>query len=336
MKIAFGDIIGAKKWDEFIENNSSDFGLLQSWNWGEFQIGLGRKIIRLAVTDEKKNILGLAQIIKQPLRFGRNYFYLPRGPIICSENADQALEFILVEIKKMARQEKVIFLRLDPAWLENSANQQRLKKYNCFYSGQVQPQKTLILDLNKSEDELSSRLKSKTRYNIKVAQKHCIKIDEGDNYFEDFWSLTVKTGERDNITTHPKAYYQKMLSALSASGKLKLIIAKYDNKPVAANLVAYFGKWCVYLHGASDYAYRDKMAPYLLQWEAILDAKARGFKYYDFWGADEAKWPGVTRFKIGFAPQNELVSYVGSWDLVYDKFWSNLYSLIKKIKFLKL
>ncbi|MFA5047452.1 MAG: peptidoglycan bridge formation glycyltransferase FemA/FemB family protein [Patescibacteria group bacterium] len=330
MKIVDGDKIGQEKWDGFIKNNSSDFGLLQSWNWGDFQSSLGKKVFRLVVVDDRDKILAVALIIKQKLKFGRSYFYLPRGPVMADN--PEVLNFLFAEIKKLAKAEKVIFLRFDPAWLDNSVNQQILKDWGFLCSGQVQPQKTLILDLTQSEDKLSAQLKPKTRYNIKVAQKHCVKIDEGDNYFEDFWSLTVKTGKRDNITTHSKVYYQKMLSTLSPMARLKLIVAKYDNKPVAANLVAYFGAWCVYLHGASDYAYRDKMAPYLLQWEAILDAKARGLKYYDFWGADEAKWPGVTRFKIGFAPQNKLVSYVGSWDLVYDKFWFKLYNLIKKIK----
>lgn len=116
-----------------------------------------------------------------------------------------------------------------------------------------------------------------------------------------------------------------MLKVLSSNGIAKIIVAKYQDKIIATNLVIFFNDWCVYLHGASNYDYRDKMAPYLLQWETIKKAKQQGKKYYDFWGVDEKKWPGVTRFKYGFAPNQDLTQYIGAWDEVYDAMWYNIY-----------
>ena len=167
-------------------------------------------------------------------------------------------------------------------------------------------------------------MKPKTRYNIKIAEKHRIKIDQGKEYFEDFWELMKKTSKRDQFVSHPKEYYLKM------SDFMEIMVAKYEDKVIAANLTVFFGDWCVYLHGASDYNFRDKMAPYLLQWETIKKAKKQGKKHYDFWGVDEKKWPGVTRFKTGFSPKTGFAEYAGAWDEAYASLWYGLYKLIKR------
>ena len=152
---------------------------------------------------------------------------------------------------------------------------------NAQHLGQVQPKQTLILDITKTEEELLAQMKSKTRYNIKVAQKHCVQIDEGKQYLDDFIRLTKKTAERDEFTSHSDNYYRQMFEALSPEGIMKLFVAKDEDKVIVANLVIFFGDWSVYLHGASDYDFRNKMAPYLLQWETIQLAKSHDKKYYD-------------------------------------------------------
>ena len=72
------------------------------------------------------------------------------------------------------------------------------------------------------------------------------------------------------------------------------------------------------------------MAPHLLQWHAIKLAKANGQKYYDFHGIDEARWPGVTRFKLGFGGFE--VNYPGTFDLVYDPGWYSIYKMVRKVR----
>ncbi len=74
---------------------------------------------------------------------------------------------------------------------------------------------------------------------------------------------------------HPESYYRKMFETIPAE-ILKLYMAEYENKIIAANIVIHYGNTATYLHGASDNEYRNVMAPYLLQWQAILDAKKAG------------------------------------------------------------
>jgi len=362
MKAIFCDIKEREQWDDFVKKNSFDFGLLQSFSWGDFvgQVqSLSRakpkdpkskvqscNVFRLAVIDEGENFLAVAQIIKQKLPLGQSYFYLPRGPVFRLSGEKflifnpstslgtsfqfSILEFLFAEIKKLAQKEKAIFLRFDPPW-KPPLNLLLIKGEKIKNSGQVQPPATLILDLTLPAEQLLAQMKPKTRYNIKVAQKHCLTIDEGENYFSDFWRLMEVTARRDQFIPHVRNYYQTMLEVLGKGGELKLIVAKDGDKAIAANLVIFYGDWCVYLHGASDYNSREKMASYLLQWEAMLTAKSQGKKYYDFWGVDEKKWPGITRFKQSFAPQKKITQYLGSWDIIYRPAWYRLYRLIKKL-----
>jgi len=316
------DNLHSREWDDFVQKNAQDGGFLQSWQWGEFQKSLGRMIYRLAVLDNKE-VVAAALAVRHKLPGGLNYIYLPRGPVVKANlgilhSREQILKLIFQQIRLKASPLASIFLRLDPPL--NSAAP--LVKLGAQPSGQVQPQQTLILDLSASQEQLLAKMKPKTRYNIKVAEKHGVEIIySGKEDLEIFWQLLVKTSDRDRITSHPKNYYARMLSLPD----VRLVLARYQNKVIAGNIMAFFGKYCYYLHGASDYDYRDKMAPYLLQWRMIKDAKEQGCRWYDFWGADENKWPGVTRFKVGFAPQTTLTEYVGAYDLIYNKFLYRLY-----------
>src|SRR3989344_2387071 len=363
MQVISGDNLTKDKWNNFVAESANDFGLLQSWEWGDFQASLGRQVFKVAVVNGD-DILALALIIKQPLKLGRSYFYIPRGPVlrhsiisdispnfsvipakagiqvnntgspINSLNSEFSgiTNILFQELEKLAKQEKAIFLRLDPAWLDPPLPPRFVRQEKLRYVGPVQPKSTLILDLTKSEDELLSKMKPKTRYNIKVAKKNKIVIDKGEKYFEDFWALMQKTSGRQEIKSHSKNYYQKLLSILGQTKLAELIVAKFENKVIAANIIININHWSVYLYGASDYAYRSQMAPYLLHWQSIIEAKKSGAKHYDFWGVDEKKWPGITRFKNSFDPEKKFTGYTGAWDQVYSELWYNIYNLMRNLK----
>jgi lipid II:glycine glycyltransferase (peptidoglycan interpeptide bridge formation enzyme) len=107
-----------------------------------------------------------------------------------------------------------------------------------------------------------------------------------------------------------------------------------NNDIIAANLMVFYGDTATYLHGASNYAFRALMAPNLLQWNLIQEAKKRGFKYYDFHGIapnenPKHPWAGVTRFKKGFG--GEIANYPGTYDFIYETGWYKIYKLFRKI-----
>ncbi|MFA6228196.1 MAG: peptidoglycan bridge formation glycyltransferase FemA/FemB family protein [Patescibacteria group bacterium] len=334
MKLEKNFNLNRNSWEKFVSANAGDGGLLQSWGWGEFQQSYGRKIWRLAWMDGTE-IRAVALVVRQPLPGGFNYFYLPRGPIIEAKAClavgqttglkPQIFANVLSGLKELAETEKAIFIRMDPAWEEADV----LAANKLRFGGQVQPRSTLVLDLTEAAENLLKAMKPKTRYNIKVAQKHGIKIATGAKPQEDlgeFMALMKQTAKRDNIAAHSENYYRRMLER----PEITLVFARAEGQAVAAAIMAFYGDWCYYLHGASAYEAREKMAPYLLQWEMIKEAQNRGCKYYDFFGADPDRWPGVTRFKVGFAPQRPLTQYVGAYDLIVNPLLYFFYKLIRR------
>lgn len=288
---------------------------LQSSNWLEFQKSLGRKVWQIDSVG----------IIKHNLPFGKSYLYAPR--LRFSSFGGQArCEDWINRIKQIAKKEKAIFLKLE---FEDDVDEKLLKNFRK--SPNIQPKKTLILDITKSEQELLNQMHYKTRYNIKLADKKGISVKRDKSKFEDFWQLIQETSKRDGFRPHLKEYYRGILEI----PEVELFSAEYPasgaskNKIIAANIMVFYDKQAIYLHGASDYEHRNLMAPHLLQWEQIKEAKKRGCIEYDFWGIDEKKWLGVTRFKKGF--EGKEIAYPGAYDLVFQPIWYKIYQIAKRI-----
>jgi len=302
---------------------------LQSWQWGEFQ-GKMSKIFRLGIEDNGE-LVAVATLIKIPLAFGLNYFYSPRGPIFKLKVESEKLKiynYFFNEVAKIAQKEKALFLRFEP---NEPTNNFELLTFNFKLNKtiDIQPSKTSILDLTKDEDELLATMHQKTRYNIRLAEKKEVVISENNKEkFNVWWELMNETRQRDGFKLHKKEYYLKMLEL--PENFLKIFLASYNNRIIAGMMVAFFGDTVTYLHGVSANEDRNVMAPYLLQWYVIKLAKQSGFKYYDFYGIDEEKWPGVTRFKLGFGGRE--VNYPGTYDLVFDKNSYNVYKFLRKIR----
>ena len=300
-----------------MENNS----FLQSQSWEKFQQSAGCATFRVDG----------ALLIKKPLLLGKSYFYAPRTDL---SRKTEDIRIFLNKIEKLAKKEKSIFLRVEPV--------AELKIENCKLkiarSADVQPSQTIILDLTKSEDELLAQMHPKTRYNIRLAEKKGIKVFQSDD-FEKFWELMKETTGRDGFRAHNKDYYQKMLQPhpippLIRGGNeregLKLYFAQHENKILAAGIFVFYQNTVTYLHGASTHEHKEVMAPYALHWQMIKLAKKLGYAKYDFYGIDEKKWPGVTRFKRGFGGGE--INYQGCFDIVFNNKWYEIYKLVKWLK----
>jgi len=318
-----------ESWDIFLTAQPySQF--LQSWQWGEFIKSQGKDIYRYLLEDNGK-IAGVCFFYKESLPLGFKYFYCPRGPIFSNYTLNALIQFIS-EIKKVAQKEKIDFIKIEPALKTDEYLTKELKNIGFQKSKkEIQPAETLMIDISKTEEELLRQMHEKTRYNIRLSQKKDIKIELVKNEgLENFYSLMQKTAQRDSIKIHPKNYYHKLIENTDA----QIIQAVYQGKIIASNIIYFFGDTAYYLHGASDYEFRPLMAPFLLQWQTILEAKNRRCSLYDFWGASLKKpgWAGITRFKQGFCPNYELTEFVGPWDLPVSKFRYSLYSILRKIR----
>ncbi len=313
-------------WDGLVQKEKHS-RFLQSWQWGEFQASLGRKVLRLSWNNEV-----FAQAIKMNLPGKFAYWYVPHGP---STAAPEAWD----ELIKILGEHGAIFLRVDPIVDLDSNN------YKPKIVPSTQPQCSLVLDLGLPAEQLLAGMHQKTRYNINLAEKKGVVIKEGA--VDIFLQLNKQTTSRDNFVSHHDAYYKQMVSflnpLLSEEGEgggamVKVWQAEFNGKALASAMVMYFGDTATYLHGASSNEDRNLMAPYLLHWEIIKGAQKQGFKFYDWWGVNpgnekhpvyKKSWEGITRFKTGFG--GEFVSNPPSFDLIYRPVWYRLYRLFRNI-----
>lgn len=286
---------------------------LQSSNWANFQISRGVEV--KLFSDEEKKIFFLA--IKHLLPLGFSYFYIPRGPYF--ENNDFNSE-TWTNLSRTFRSSdpKALFVRMEPVqeFLNTS-----LKK-----TIDVQPSKTLLLNLKKSEEVLLAEMHQKTRYNIRLASKKELSFKISTEYCREFLDLLEETRQRDKFRLHSRSYYKNMIM----SGTVELITVWSGRKLLAGSILAKCGNTVTYVHGASSNQDRELMAPYFLHWQVIQRAREQGYTWYDWHGVDSKKWPGVTRFKTGFGGQ--IYGYSGTFDLPLVGMGYAGYTILRRLR----
>lgn len=324
-----------KQWDTKVAT-SPDGGLLQSWAWGEFQEALGNAVYNLS--DDKQQWFAQCLLLKA----GNHWIMsIPRGPVFIAGGPNkQSFLVFMKQIKKFAEEQQAFLVRFDPPWPASSLS---ILNSSFFKKSlkELQPVHTLILDTSKSEEELLAGMKSKWRYNIRLAEKRGVTIrwGESEKDAEIFSDLMKKTTGRQDFISYNAEYFKTLIRTLAPASQGAFLFAEYKGEVIAGLLVGFFGGMASYLHGASDYDRRALMAPHYLQWEAIKEAKQRSVNY-DFWGVatdppsnkQEEHWKGVTRFKSGFATTTEITEYPGAYDMPVKKFWYQLYLLRQMLK----
>lgn len=299
---------------------------LQTKNWLEFQGHIGRQIFQFNNGKIKANI------IKHDLPFGKNYLYIPHGPEIFLGEIQSGLknevDNFLKYLKDLGKENKSIFVKMEP--LEDVVMEVLYRKNLKHSKKSVQPTRTVLVDLSLSEEVLLSKMHHKTRYNINLASRKELLFKESDD-IEIFWKLLRKTAKKDQFQTHNKNYYFKLYDFFKNSETLKveLFVVEHEGRAIASALIIFYEDTAYYLHGAMDRDYKELMAPYFMHWEIIKHAKSTSHRFYDFWGIDSRRWPGVTRFKLGFGGHE--VEYPGSFDLPVSKIWYLIYQIARKI-----
>ena len=333
-----------------------DAHALQSWVWGDFKSRWGWSAQRLTLTIAQSSWepLAAAQVLKRRIpRLPYSILYVPKGPVLNYNDRELRLQ-TLAELEKLAKREKAILIKIDPevvrCWgIEQERKSplgtrfvQELQGRGWIHSAeQIQFPNTVLLDLTQSEEDLLAAMKSKTRYNIRLAARKDITVRQGT--MEDLSALAAmyeETAARDGFTIRPMAYYLDAWRSFMDAGMGMPLLAEYEGDPVAAIFLVRYGDRVTYMYGASTQRERNRMPNYLLQWEAIRWAKAEGCTTYDFWGAptefveDDPLW-GVWRFKDGF--RGDVVWHIGAWDYPARAFWYNVYArlLPRYVEFLR-
>jgi lipid II:glycine glycyltransferase (peptidoglycan interpeptide bridge formation enzyme) len=305
---------------------------LQSFEWGEFRKKTGIKVIRT-----KDVQITIHKIPHTPWTIG----YIPKGLY--------PTQTMISDLKKIGKQENCIFIQLEPNTI--STPDLKLKIENLGLHPAAHPlftKYTFILDLTKPEEELLRTMHPKTRYNIRVAIKHGVKIvrDESNEAFETYLKLTKETTKRQKFYAHTEKYHRLMWETLKCQNfntdKLTahLLLTKYSEETLAAWILFVYKDTLYYPYGSSSSLHRETMASNLMMWEAIKFGKKLGLKKFDMWGAlnnnpdKNDPWYGFHRFKEGYGPEH--IEFLGSFDLVINPLLYKIYILLDKIRWIYL
>ena len=350
--------------------------LLQTHQWGQVKARYGWKPIYMVWSGKREQALSFQTIEDLPelgkgpqalalvlqrsismhgLATRLNILYVPKGPLLSDWGNGSLRKRVLDDLRGLGRQLDAIFMKIDPdvclgtgipgkpeaeEAIRGSQVVGDLLVNRWRFSGeQVQFRNTMLIDLDGPEDELLVRMKQKTRYNIRLAERKGVEVRSGGSDDLDLlYRMYAETSVRDGFVIREERYYQDLWRAfLPGAGEPRSsdrpvvypLIAEVAGEPVAAILVFVFGGKAWYLFGMSRDLHREKMPNHLLQWEAMRLAKASGCHTYDLWGAPDdfqegdPLW-GVYRFKEGLG--GRVVRHIGAWDLPLKPVYYKMYT----------
>lgn len=332
------EIQNKKIWENILKE-CDEKTFLQSWNWGEFQKMMGNKIWRLGVFENGEPF-SAALVIKIQAERGI-FLFVPHGPSFAKVTEGglavkyEIFKTLLNELKKIAKEEKVSFIRIAPILVKNEENIKIFRDLGFKKAPiHIHPELTWELDITPSEEELLMKMRKTTRYLIKQAQKNKeIEIVQSNKLegVESFNKLYQETVDRHHFVPFPLDYLKNEFLAFSPDNQISIFLGKYKNEIVSSGIFIFWQGIGFYHHGASSLKYPKIPVSYLLQWDAIKEAKKRGCKIYNFWGiapitsdfrlqTSNHPWAGLTLFKIGFGGHKK--EYVKTQDFpISKKYW---------------
>jgi lipid II:glycine glycyltransferase (peptidoglycan interpeptide bridge formation enzyme) len=319
-------LVTSEAWKDFL-SEYPDAHILQTAAWGQLKSGFDWQVAHVVAGSSG------AQILFRKLPLGLSFAYIPKGPV--GDDWDR----LWPEVDAVCKENRAVFLKVEAdLWEGDSDSIEGEQPPSGFHLSlhEIQPPRTLVVDLQGTEDQILARMKQKTRYNIRLARRKGVIVRETRD-IDTFYELMQVTGERDAFGVHSREYYRRASELFEPRGNCQLFCAEFEGQPLAGLMIFAYGKRAWYFYGASSNEYRHLMPTYLLQWAAMQWAKEQGCIEYDLWGVpDEDQetleanfldrrdglW-GVYRFKRGFG--GELKRAVPTWDRVYNPLLYKLY-----------
>ena len=345
------EIKSAQEWNEKIKDLPGAHAL-QTWQWGQVKSKFGWQPYHLEWRNDSEQLSAAALLLQRTVRpaglpLGLSVMYAPRGPLL--DWSDKPLaKRVLDDLQDFAKHQGAIFLKIDPDLPigygipgeeseesnpvgENIQND-LINRGWVFSEEQIQFKNTVIVDLTEDPEAMLMRMKSKTRYNIRLAKRRGVEVRAGGlDDIDLLYNMYGHTSVRDDFLIRGKDYYQEVWEQFFTAGLAEPLIAEVGGSPVGAVVIFRFGGRAWYIHGMSLDEHREKMFNYRLQWEAMLRSKEAGCREYDMWGApdvfneNDPLW-GVYRFKDGFG--GKVVRTLGAWDYPVKPFLYKSYTQV--------
>lgn len=330
------EIMNKKIWEDF-NLSVSNPSYFQSWNWGEVQKKAGVDVTRLGFFD-KSTLFAIVQIFDIHAKRG-HFLHIRQGPVIRDWNMKNS-GLVLNYIKEIADKKGATYIRINPLIEDDNIGVSYLYQLGFRESPvhNVDAENRWVLNLTGDNELLLGNMRKTTRYMIKKAQNMKINIVRSQNLddVKTFLSIYNDTAKLKKFIPH--ILIKEEFEEFKKDGNAYIYLAKLNGKNLCGALISYYGNEAIYRHGATNIEGRNTPASYLLQWQAIKDAKSQNLKFYNFWGIskdDNPKnpWFGLTQFKKGFGGERK--DFVHSMDyhskiIYWLSYFIDYYTKIRK------
>lgn len=318
--IEIREVQDKNEWEGFLASRP-EASFLQSWYWGEIYEALNKAVQRTGFYRDNQLAGVMLSIVENAKR--ARYLTVPGGPIIDWDDKGVIKAFVN-EIKRIAKNEKCVFVRIRPQ-LEASQSSKRIFSDYEFGDAPIHLHAELTTQLNiiKSKEEILAGMRKTTRYEIKKAESLGVRVTATSKpeAVKEFYELQLLTAKRQGFTPFSRRFLYEQFKIFSEANKAFLYSAELEDKLLAQAIIIFYGEEAVYHYGASTENGRKYPGAYSIQWEAIKEARKRGMARYNFWGVSlphnkNHRFYGISIFKRGFGGKD--FEYLHAQDLVIN------------------
>lgn len=345
MTYTFDEQISKDEWEHFLSKKQQP-PFLQSYTMREMHSGLGEETVTIGIRDAQSTVVGVALGILVDARRGR-FLYFPYGPVMLSDHLQKVFTQWSIYIKQKGKELNCDFIRSSPFIVESRNNIQLYRRNGWNFAPiHMLAEHVWWLDITLEEDELMKGFRKTMRNLIRRAGRDGVTIRKSTDIadVEVFIEIHKDTVQRHGFVPYSDNYFREQFKAFVKDDQALMLIAEYEGKPIAASMIMYYGNMGSYHHGASLSKYNKIPATYLMQWEAIKEAKKRGCVKYNFWGiVPEEKFYskilkrphpfiGVTKFKTGFGGERIDLLHAQDMPLTPKYFFTYVIETFRRVK----
>lgn len=320
--------ISAQEHQSFYDSFEGEKSFLQTSQYGDWRETVGETNFRFGFFVAKE-LKGICQFQKIIAKRG-TYLHIPHGPLLSPplcDNDGSGIKPFLDWYKNFGKEQSCDFVRFSPLWPKGHDVEKCLitNRYRPAPVHLVNPEKTWILDITQSQEDILKNMKKSMRYEIRRIEKSGIKVQQGrsDEDLDIFWKLHEETVKRQGFVPFPKENTQKELELFRNN---VCIFSSHIEQKYYSSSIIWFDDHSAYYHqGASEYS--KLPVAHATLWAAIGEAQKRGCKEFNFWGvvSDTDKkhpWYGLSRFKRGFGGIERNYVHVHDFPIT-KKYWIN-------------
>ena len=307
-----------EEWDGFIKSHPES-NFLQSWDFYEFHLARGKKVVRRLFTKDGKVVAGYAGVVETAKR-GRD-MAIAGGPIMDFKDSE-VVKTVFKDIKEQGENAGCVFVRVRPQEeLSDRAlktmREQGLKKAPMYLSVEYAG----ILNLSKTEEEILAGASQGFRRKLRKAEKAeiSLEVSKDKSAIKDFCHLEKLHAKRQQYVAFSEEFLTKQFEAFSKNDEVLIYTARKDGEILAMNFMIFYGAEASYHYGVSSELGTKYSAAPLLHMEAMREARRRGCMRYNLWGivgTDEKthRFYGVSEFKRSFGCEE--LKYVPAHDMI--------------------